>query len=163
MVQKRKQRQRVGRPPLGPNEGKRMVINTRTTKELHEKLTVYAKASGRSLSHEIESRLERSFGEEENLRWAYSTFIGDEALHRVLMAMVVIIRSTEEEHDLPWQDDPAAREEAALFFKDLLDGEAGRANQPRQPQGVLPDNVKKGIKSAASKLKPRRAPKSAAA
>ena len=167
MVGKRKQTQRVGRPPLGPNEGKRMVINTRTTKEFHEKLVAATAASGRSLSQEIEARLERSFGEEENLRFAYSTIFGDEALHRVMMAMIIIIRSTEEEHGLPWREDPAAREEAAMFFKDLLDGEAGglfkKGGQPGQPQSVVSDNVKKKIKTAASKLKPRRASKRAAA
>ncbi len=144
-----------------------MVVNTRTTKELHEKLAAAARVSGRSLSQEIESRLERSFGEEENLRWAFSAIIGDEELLRVMIGMATIIRSTEEEHGLPWREDPAAREEAALFFKDLLDGEAGdllkKGGQPRQPQGIVPDNVKKGIKTAASKLKPRRAPKRAKA
>ena len=163
MVRKRKQRQRVGRPPLGPDEDKRMVINTRTTKELHEKLTAFAKASGRSLSQEIESRLERSFGEEENLRWAFSAIIGDEELMRVMILMASIIRSTEEEHGLPWREDPAAREEAALFFKDLLDGKAGKVSQPRQPQGVGSDNAKKEVKTGAFTLISRRVPKRAKA
>ena len=157
----------MGRPPLPPEKRKRPSMGFRPTAEMRSKLEEVAAVSGLSLTQEVERRLERSFSEEENLRWAYSTFIGDEALHRVLMAMVVIIRSTEDEHGLQWREDPAAREEAALFFKYLLDGEAGKllkkGGQPRQPQGVVPDNVKKGIKTAAEKLKPRRAPKSTAA
>ena len=46
-------------------KGKRYQYNFRTTKELREKLDEAAWQSGRSLSQEVEFRLERSFWEEE--------------------------------------------------------------------------------------------------
>src|SRR5436190_13781145 len=45
--------------------GKRYPLNMRTTKELRDKIEWAATVSGRSLVQEVESRLERSFQEEE--------------------------------------------------------------------------------------------------
>jgi predicted HicB family RNase H-like nuclease len=45
--------------------GKRYPLNMRTTKELRDKIDWAAAVSGRSLVQEVESRLERSFQEEE--------------------------------------------------------------------------------------------------
>jgi predicted HicB family RNase H-like nuclease len=45
--------------------GKRYPLNMRTTKELRDKIDWAATVSGRSLVQEVESRLERSFQEEE--------------------------------------------------------------------------------------------------
>src|SRR5215468_4095202 len=45
--------------------GKRYPLNMRTTKELRDKIEWAAAVSGRSLVQEVESRLERSFQEEE--------------------------------------------------------------------------------------------------
>ena len=56
---------RRGRPPLPPEERKRYPLNTRTTKDLHDKLKVAAGQSGRSLAQETEFRLEQSLRDEE--------------------------------------------------------------------------------------------------
>jgi len=45
--------------------GKRYPLNMRTTKELRDKIDLAARASGRSLVQEVESRLERLFQQEE--------------------------------------------------------------------------------------------------
>ena len=50
-----------GRPSLPPGEGKRYPLNLRTTKETRELLESASRASGRSLSQELEFRLEQSF------------------------------------------------------------------------------------------------------
>ena len=60
MAKKSKSKPRRGRPPLPPEEGRRWTLNTRTTLELRTRLEAAAKASGRSLSHEIEIRLQES-------------------------------------------------------------------------------------------------------
>jgi hypothetical protein len=52
---------RRGRPPLKSGEAKRASFNTRLRNALKEHLEESARAAGRSLSEEIESRLERSF------------------------------------------------------------------------------------------------------
>ncbi len=54
-------KRKPGRPPAGPYEGKRKTLSTRITPELRDKLEAASKASGRSLSQEIELRLDRSF------------------------------------------------------------------------------------------------------
>ena len=61
MVKTGKKTAKRGRPRLPKGEGKRFPINTRTTKELKERIDSAAHESGRSVSQEIEYRLERSF------------------------------------------------------------------------------------------------------
>jgi hypothetical protein len=58
---------RRGRPPLKAGEAKRASFNTRLRNALKERLEESARAAGRSLSEEIESRLERSFDRTESL------------------------------------------------------------------------------------------------
>ena len=54
-----------GRPPLEPGRAKRSSFNTRIRSQLKEHLEREAKSAGRSLSEEIEHRLEWSFRDEE--------------------------------------------------------------------------------------------------
>ena len=53
-------KKRIGRPPKA-GVGKRGQFNTRLSNDLKQKLEAEAKDSGRSLSEEIETRLENSF------------------------------------------------------------------------------------------------------
>jgi hypothetical protein len=52
---------RRGRPPLSPGAPKRAAFNTRLREALKKQLEIAAAAAGRSLSEEIECRLEQSF------------------------------------------------------------------------------------------------------
>ena len=56
---------RIGRPPLTPGRPKRSAFNTRIRAELKDRLTGRAVECGRSLSEEIERRLELSFDDDE--------------------------------------------------------------------------------------------------
>lgn len=56
-----------GPKPRGPYEGKRETITTRITPSTRRKLDQAAEATDRSLSQEIEFRLERSFDREDGL------------------------------------------------------------------------------------------------
>jgi len=58
---------RRGRPPLKSGEAKRASFNTRLRNALKEQLEMYARSAGRSLSEEIEVRLERSCDRTESL------------------------------------------------------------------------------------------------
>ena len=100
----------------------------RPTPEIREKLEEASKANGRSMSQEVEHRLERSFTEEANLEWAYKQIIGDEALHRAIMTVSFFARSSPEDPWMPWHKDPALREEAANVFLVELDREAAKLN-----------------------------------
>lgn len=54
-------RKQVGRPPKPPEERRRSHFTFRTTDKLREQLRNAAAVSGRSISEEIEQRLEQSF------------------------------------------------------------------------------------------------------
>ena len=54
-----------GRPPLKPGRGKRSSFNTRITSQLKERLERDAKSAGRSLSEQIERRLEEASGRQD--------------------------------------------------------------------------------------------------
>ena len=56
---------RLGRPPLPPGEGKRYPLNMRTTRKVRDMLEAAAGQSGRSLTQEVEFRLEQSLRDEE--------------------------------------------------------------------------------------------------
>lgn len=55
------EKRRRGRPPLKPSGAKRSSFNTRLTLQLKKRLVREAATTGRSLSEEIEVRLEQSF------------------------------------------------------------------------------------------------------
>jgi len=66
-VAARKKRKKPGPQPLPPGEGKRVPLNMRTTKEVRQKLEEAAAASGRSLTQEVENRIERSFSQGDSI------------------------------------------------------------------------------------------------
>ncbi len=57
----KREKKAVGRPPLGPFVGKRAVLNSRITQRTRQALEEAASVTGRSLSQEVEIRLEHSF------------------------------------------------------------------------------------------------------
>lgn len=59
-----KQTRRMGRPPSTPGQPKRSAFNTRLRAKIKKRLEFEAESAGRSLSEEIEFRLERSLQQE---------------------------------------------------------------------------------------------------
>jgi Arc-like DNA binding domain len=57
-------RKRIGRPPKPPNNRKSVNFTFRSREEMREQLRVAADRSGRSISEEIEYRLNQSFQKE---------------------------------------------------------------------------------------------------
>ena len=86
-------RSKRGRPPLPPGEKKLDAMGFRPTPEVREKLEAAAKENGRSLSREVESRLEQSFLNEEA---KYETFGGKHTygLMRLLGSAVSLVETT---------------------------------------------------------------------
>lgn len=68
-----------GRPKKEPKQGERNPLGLRVTAKLKKDLEAVATKSGRSLSHEIEFRLEQSFTEESAIVRAF----GDERSYRL--------------------------------------------------------------------------------
>ncbi len=66
-----KQTRRTGRPPSTPGQPKRSAFNTRLRAKIKKRLEFEAERAGRSLSEEIEIRLEQSFRDEDALIEAF--------------------------------------------------------------------------------------------
>jgi Arc-like DNA binding domain len=64
-MRKEQKTQRLGRPPLHDGASKRAQFNTRLRQEVKKRLEQAAASAGRSLSEEIEHRLEQSLRDEE--------------------------------------------------------------------------------------------------
>ena len=109
---------RLGRPPKGPYEDKRKTLSTRITSNLRTRLEEAAEETGRSLSQEIEFRLEQSFKDDEAVHEA----LGGKhvyALMRLLGSAVLIIETGT---DKRWRDDRATHQQVKATIGNLLDG-----------------------------------------
>jgi hypothetical protein len=84
-----------GRPPKTPGEAKRASFNTRLRSGLKEALEESARGAGRSLSEEIEFRLEQSFERE---HW-----LGDTRTVALLQVLANLVRL--ESGERHWLDD----------------------------------------------------------
>ena len=97
-----KAKKKRGRPALPPEEGKRYPLNMRTTKALRNRLQKAASTSGRSLAHETELRLERSFAREDDL----SGLFGGKATYHLMVMLGTIINLVQEQTGKKWAEDP---------------------------------------------------------
>ena len=133
IVKKRK----PGRPPSGPYEDKRKTLSTRITAGLRECLEEAAEATGRSLSQEIEFRLEQSFLRETA---QYEAFGGEhvDALMRVLGNAVRLIEAT---GGKKWQEDRETFTRVKVVTEKLLDalGPAGGAYTDGKQRKIADD------------------------
>jgi len=106
MVSGKKQpaKKRRGPAPKGDYAGKAKTINTRATPDLREALEQAAKKSGRSLSQEIETRLRRTFREEDDLAKRF----GSVAAARFFQATAQIMNlmRNPENPEADWLQDP---------------------------------------------------------
>jgi hypothetical protein len=103
---------RRGRPPLEPGRAKRASFNTRIRPALKLALDTAAKEQGRSLSEEIEFRLERSLDEE---RPQMATF-----RNGILIGFLLAFRSLDKAQDI--------LNESALIFEIVAEGELPAAH-----------------------------------
>jgi hypothetical protein len=103
---KKEEVKRRGPAPKGDYAGKAKTINTRATPDLRSWLEKAAKKSGRSLSQEIETRLRRTFREEEDLAKAF----GSAEAARVFQAMALTLNMIRnpENPEADWLHDPYA-------------------------------------------------------
>ncbi len=97
---------RRGRPPLRPGKTKRASFTTRLTADLKQRLERDAAAEGRSLSEEIESRLERSFHVEEE---RYREF-GSELTFHFMKLLSAAVTMTETATGKKWLGEGSAME-----------------------------------------------------
>ena len=94
-------RKRPGRPPRGEYVDKRKTLSTRITSDLRDRLDKSADESGRSLSQEIEFRLEQSFRDEKAL---YREF-GDKSLYMTMRWFALTLDEAQQITEKPWKKD----------------------------------------------------------
>ena len=120
-----KKPRKPGPPPHGPFEEKRKTLTTRITQELRERLEGAAEKTGRSLSQEIELRLEHSFALDSE---RYALF-GGMVLYRVMALLATVINLVEEQTGKKWTKDPrtyAEVKDAIQVFFERFRPEAAR-------------------------------------
>ncbi len=119
MTAKRKKR---GPKPLPPDEGKRLPLNMRTTKEVRASIERAAKESGRSLAQEVEYRIGKSLQDEDR---RYSDFGGEDA-YRVCLLLpqigAVIEAVSGGNEGRSWTKDPATLTATIRSWVDLMRG-----------------------------------------
>jgi len=126
MPKKPESKSKRGRPPLKAGAAKRASFNTRLREAVKERLEKEASDAGRSLSEEIEFRLERSFERERTLQELLEVRFGPE-LARLLItigrdATSEVARAGSSFKDIhsPWLDDPAAFNAAQRAIENAL-------------------------------------------
>jgi hypothetical protein len=137
---------RVGRPTTAPKEGVKATLGVRASATLKRRLDAAAKASARSLSAEMEVRLEQSFRTEDLLGQVLRLAYGPQIAALLMMigrAMRIGERCALDatySYDAidRWLDVPYAANQAIMAAKEVLEGyrPPGDPNFPEQINGV---------------------------
>ena len=149
----KKTAKRPGPRPRGPFVGKRKTFPTRITEETRAGLEAAAAASDRSLSQEIEFRLEQSFAEEESrsfiatvaARGVYASF-GRDDIFLVARLLANTIQRIEAVTGKIWMDDPEAYRQTQEACKTIL--EAFRPPAGKRP--IPTDLISEGLVATES-------------
>jgi len=104
-MEEEKQPKRRGRPPKYAGEGKRQNFSFRIRDAIRERLVAVVEKTGRSLSEEIEWRIEHSFEWEDQL----GEFRAWRAKHTATMQEMEAVNARAVLHRLGWQKLPTAR------------------------------------------------------
>lgn len=99
------------------SEAKRFALNMKTTEEIRRRLEEAARASGRSLTHEVEHRLELSLQEEDLLR----RYFGSDDTIELLKGLALVINHHSRRSHRPWQTDKATRDAIRETLVDVFD------------------------------------------
>ncbi len=107
---KKQSKPKMGRPPLPPNKRRGASMGFRPTPTIRAELEEAARANGRSMSHEVEARLERSFLE-----------FGKEETFLVAQLLAKAIQTIEAVTGKNWMDDPEAHRQTQVACIKILD------------------------------------------
>ncbi len=135
MTDQQKKRGKPGPKPRGPFADKRKTLTTRITERTRRRIEEAAEQTDRSLSQEIEFRLERSLSDED-LRHAE---FGSEAIYQFMKTLVRVVNIVELKTGSKISDDPYNRTQAIAAMRDVLEAyqiEAG-AQAVKQGKSVL--------------------------
>lgn len=99
------------------SEAKRFALNMKTTEEIRRRLEAAAQASGRSLTHEVEHRLEQSFQEEDLL----SRYFGSDDTIDLLKRLAPVIDYHSRRSCRTWQTDKVTRDAIREHLAGIFD------------------------------------------
>ena len=122
---KKQSKTKMGRPPLSPGKRRGASMGFRPTPTIRAELEKAARANGRSMSHEVEARLERSFVE-----------FGKEETFLVARLLANAIHTIEAVTGKNWMDDLEAHRQTQEACKNILD--AFRPPGGKGPMGIDP-------------------------
>lgn len=94
-----KPRKRMGRPPKAPEKGRRQNYTFRLSDQTRDQLVDAATESSRSLSEEIEWRIEESFREKQGEMLAKSLLNGSDNLYRLVSRITGLVSALENYKD----------------------------------------------------------------
>ncbi len=120
---KKQSKPKMGRPPLPPDKRRGASMGFRPTPTIRAELEKAARANGRSMSHEVEARLERSFVE-----------FGKEETFLVARLLANAIQTIEAVTGKNWMDDPEAHRQTQEACKIILD--SFRPTDGKGPIGI---------------------------
>ena len=128
---------RMGRPPkYAP--GKRPTITFRVLEDLHRQLREHAVASGRSISEEVERRVEASFQPDATVLEQVSAYFGSDDAIKLLKLLAEPINYVLLHNNKSWQNDEETRNEILknieALFEAMKDGEAFAARRAAHEQ-----------------------------
>jgi len=122
-----------GRPALGPEQGKRWAMPFRTTRQLKERLEEACRESRRSMTQEVELRLEQSFERDE--------FYANTRLANLLRLMVATAARIESKHKRgAFLVDYFTFAEVRKAWRQIIDAH----QPPRESITELPEYIYKG-------------------
>ncbi len=112
-----------GRPKKSAEERRGYSLSANITDELKGKLDTAAKSSGRSLSHEVEFRLEMSFEHDEFKRLSDGKsehVVGDPGAQKLLATLGSAAGLISERNNKNWWEDPETYDAVCELWKELL-------------------------------------------
>ena len=125
---------RRGPAPRGPFTGKRKTLTTRITEGTREQLEAAAEATDRSLSQEIEFRLERSFLTDEARRDREERAYGGAHTHALLRLFGDTIKGIEMQTSGSWTEDQYTFDQVRLGIQTFLDALRPTESDDDQPR-----------------------------
>ena len=133
---KKAEKPKMGRPPLPPGKKRGASMGFRPTPTIRENLEEAARANGRSMSQEVEARLEHSFVGDGFIQHMLGS---DLSSMMALRSLANAIASIEGKAGKSWRDDWAAREQVSAAFEVILDafGPQHPVENRLTPQGRL--------------------------
>ena len=135
---------RRGRPPIEPSQRKRNNVTVRVRDETKSQLAVAAALNGRSLSEEIEARIQESFLSETAMRKHLEVEFG--SAHNFALAKVIayLASEIEETTNARWTDDRYTFEQLQIATDTVL-------KRIETPKSVVAPGSPRGVASPPPK------------